>query len=100
MCILRRTSTHLRVCTRWNQRELVLALRTANDIGAPIGALFHSHPTGAAYPLATDVVTDVDRDWVHLIVGLAGKVPVLRAFRVGTGGVRPVGVVNSSVEQR
>lgn len=72
---------------------LVQALRRAESSDAPIGALYHSHPTGAVYPSPRDRATDVDHDWVHVIVGFAADVPVMRAFHIVGRSVIPVEIV-------
>jgi len=69
---------------------LVRALRGAEQSGEPIGAIYHSHPGGPAYPSIADRATDVERDWVHVIVDLGGIVPTLRAFRLTETSVFPV----------
>jgi proteasome lid subunit RPN8/RPN11 len=74
---------------------LVQALRRADSSGAPVGALYHSHPTGAVYPSERDRTTDVDRDWVHVIVGFVGEQAVMRAFSVISGFVAPMELVVS-----
>lgn len=57
---------------------------------AQILGVYHSHPRGAAQPSDTDVAEALYPDWVHLIVGLAGRTPVVRAFRITRGRVRRV----------
>ena len=74
---------------------LVGALRTAEKLGEPIGGIYHSHPDGAAFPSATDRTTDVEHDWVHIIVGFAPNVPVMRAFLFVDGTVVPVEIITS-----
>lgn len=49
-------------------------------------AIWHSHPTSAAYPSATD--TQESRLWpgiIAIIVSLMGEEPVIRAFRIHDG---------------
>jgi proteasome lid subunit RPN8/RPN11 len=74
---------------------LVQALRRADSSGAPIGALYHSHPTGAVYPSVRDRATDVEHDWVHVIVGFVAEESVMRAFSVIRGSVAPMELVVS-----
>jgi proteasome lid subunit RPN8/RPN11 len=52
--------------------------------------VYHSHPAGDAWPSDTDVAEAHYPDWTHLIVGVSGSRPVLRAFRIRQGTVRQV----------
>jgi proteasome lid subunit RPN8/RPN11 len=54
-----------------------------------IGA-YHSHPDGPALPSETDIAEAFYPDWTHLIVGLGGRTPQIRAFRLAAGTVTPV----------
>lgn len=76
---------------------LVGALRTAEGLGEPIGALYHSHPDGDAFPSRTDRNTDVEHDWVHIIVGFAANNPVMAAFLFVDGSVVPVEIITPVV---
>ena len=61
------------------------ALRDAEANGWQIGGVFHSHPRSAAVPSRTDVLGALDPDWVHLIIGLAGATPEVRAWWIRHG---------------
>ena len=50
-----------------------------------IVGVYHSHPSGAAVPSPVDVAEAHYPDWIHIIVGLGGRRPVLRAFRIVNG---------------
>lgn len=52
--------------------------------------VYHSHPRGAARPSDTDVAEALYPTWVHLIVGLAGRTPAVRAFRIARGRIHRV----------
>ena len=63
------------------------ALQHAESNGWQIGGVFHSHPRTAAAPSRTDVAGALDPNWVHLIVGLGGDVPEVRAWWIRDGEV-------------
>jgi [CysO sulfur-carrier protein]-S-L-cysteine hydrolase len=52
--------------------------------------VYHSHPAGDPWPSETDIAEASYPDWVHVIVGLRGRRPVLRGFRIRHGRARPV----------
>jgi proteasome lid subunit RPN8/RPN11 len=73
------------------------AIRLSERCGYTIGAVFHSHPRSEAYPSASDIAGGADPDWIHFIVGpVAGRRPLLRAYRISEGDVVEVHV---TVEQ-
>ena len=63
------------------------ALRHAESNGWKVGGAFHSHPRSAAVPSRTDIARALDPEWVHLIVGLGGQTPQVRAWRIRDGEV-------------
>ncbi len=69
------------------------ALQDAERRGWELGGAFHSHPRSAAQPSRTDIAGALDPGWVHLIVGLGGADPELRAWRVVAGEATEVPVV-------
>jgi proteasome lid subunit RPN8/RPN11 len=54
--------------------------------GEELLAIYHSHPSSAAVPSLTDCERNYYPDTIHLIISLAGEIPVIRAFRLGQGG--------------
>jgi len=60
------------------------ALRGFTPALAVIGA-YHSHPRGPARPSERDVRESMYPDWIHLIVGLEGGAPNVRAFILARG---------------
>jgi proteasome lid subunit RPN8/RPN11 len=52
-----------------------------------IVGVYHSHPHGDAQPSSTDVREAAYRNWLHVIVGLAGSRSSLGAFRIRSGRV-------------
>jgi proteasome lid subunit RPN8/RPN11 len=69
------------------------ALRAAEESGWSLGGAYHSHPRSAAVPSRSDVAGALDPQWLHLIVGLAGPEPELRAWRIVAGDAVEVPVV-------
>lgn len=59
--------------------------------GWSIGGVAHSHPRSAPVPSRRDLVGAAGRSWIHLIVGLGGGAPDVRAWRGVTG--EPVALV-------
>jgi proteasome lid subunit RPN8/RPN11 len=62
-------------------RKLLRQLVPRLDI---VGA-YHSHPNGRAEPSATDIAQAFYPEWVHLIVGLRLRRPVVAGFRIRHG---------------
>ncbi len=64
-------------------------LRILQDIDAhgwDIFGIYHSHPASPAHPSPTDVAQAYYNDSYYLIVSLAQKEPVIRAFKINTNG--------------
>jgi proteasome lid subunit RPN8/RPN11 len=53
-------------------------------------ALFHSHPDSAAYPSAKDVQLAFYEDSAYVIVSLAQREPVAKAFVIKNGDVEEI----------
>ena len=58
-----------------------------------IVGVYHSHPQGAAWPSERDVRDALYPDWIHFIVGLGGRKPDVRAFRLRNGRIQPLRIV-------
>ncbi|MDI6800635.1 MAG: M67 family metallopeptidase [Thermodesulfovibrionales bacterium] len=56
-------------------------------------AIFHSHPSSAAYPSAKDISLAFYEDSVYIIVSLMDKEPVTKAFSIKGGDIKEVEVV-------
>lgn len=71
------------------------ARRVLRRIVPPIGivGVYHSHPRGAARPSTVDLAEALYPDWLYVIVGLAGRRPDLRAFRIIRGRARSLRLV-------
>ncbi len=62
------------------------ALRSAEARGWALGGVYHSHPRSTPVPSRTDLAGALDPQWFHVIAGLAGDAPEVRAWRI-VGGV-------------
>jgi proteasome lid subunit RPN8/RPN11 len=47
-----------------------------------IVGVYHSHPRGPAVPSATDAAEAWYPEWLHVVVGLAGRRPEVGVFRI------------------
>jgi proteasome lid subunit RPN8/RPN11 len=57
------------------------------DAGRDLGAIYHSHTRTPPYPSQTDINLAFYPDALYVIVGVAGKEPDVRAFRIVDGEV-------------
>jgi proteasome lid subunit RPN8/RPN11 len=73
-------------------RDLLRAMRDAEDHGDEIVGVWHSHTHTDAYPSATDVRQAVDPSWLYAIVSLKYGDPVLRCYRIVDGSILEVAV--------
>jgi proteasome lid subunit RPN8/RPN11 len=69
--------------------ELRRLLRKVAPETEVVGA-YHSHPASSAWPSARDIDEAFSADWLHVIVGLGGRRPMVRAFRIVLERVQPV----------
>lgn len=68
-------------------------LTEAEDAGATLGAIYHSHTRSAPYPSQTDVNFAAGWPGVEwVIVGLAGADPEVRSYLIEGGAVREVAI--------
>ena len=66
----------------------IAALRTMRERGERLFAIYHSHPTSAAAPSATDIAEASYPEAVYLIISLDTRgVLEMRAFRIERGRV-------------
>lgn len=72
-----------------NPRDLFTAFRAMRELGLELLAIYHSHPTSAPVPSRRDLDRNTYGDSVvHLIVGLGGAEPEVRAWWLEEGGCR------------
>jgi proteasome lid subunit RPN8/RPN11 len=69
-----------------DSRDLLRAMREAEDRGEAVVGVWHSHTHTRAYPSETDVRQAPDPTWLYVIVSLrTDDAPVLRAYRIQEG---------------
>ena len=68
-------------------RVLMKLLDELEDAGAAPGVIYHSHTRTEPVPSQTDINLAFYPEAVYIIVGLAGKEPDVRAFRIVDGEV-------------
>ena len=68
-------------------KELLRAERSAEEAGAEIIGVFHSHTHSDAYPSPTDVEQAPDPGWHYVIVGLKREAPETRSYRIADGSI-------------
>jgi proteasome lid subunit RPN8/RPN11 len=57
--------------------------------------VYHSHPSGLAYPSKTDIREAYYPDWIYVVIGLRGR-PRIAAFEIADGTVRPARIVSDA----
>ena len=62
--------------------EHYAALVDAESKGWEIGGVFHSHPNGPRGMSEVDMERALEKEWVYLVVDLAGSEPVVTQTRV------------------
>jgi proteasome lid subunit RPN8/RPN11 len=65
-------------------------LKELRKNGLSIVALFHSHPSSAAFPSAKDVELAFYEDSAYVIVSLSGRKPSASAFFIRNGTIEEV----------
>jgi proteasome lid subunit RPN8/RPN11 len=74
-----------------NARDMFYAFRTMRESGLELLAIYHSHPTSDPVPSSRDLEQNTyGESVVHLIVGLAGPQPTVRAWLLMEKGYREV----------
>ena len=68
-------------------RDLLRVDRAAQDLGADIVGVFHSHTHTDAYPSPTDVAQATDPGWHYVLVSLRDVHPVVRSYRIADGQI-------------
>jgi len=68
-------------------KDLLRADRDAEDHGAELIGVWHSHTHTDAYPSPTDIAQAPDPSWHYVIISLRDVEPVLRSYRVEDGVV-------------
>ncbi len=66
-------------------KEMLRVDRAAQDLGADIMGVFHSHTHTDAYPSPTDVAQATDPGWHYVLVSLRDTHPVVRSYLIREG---------------
>ena len=72
-----------------NPKDFMRAEMDADDRGAEINAVVHSHTHSEPYPSPTDVEAAVSPDWHYIIVSLKRDAPEVRSYRIVDGEIVP-----------
>ena len=75
-----------------DSRDLLRAMRDAEERGDELVGVWHSHTHTDAYPSDTDVRQAFEPGWVYVLVSLKHGDPVLRAYRIRDGRTDEVAV--------
>lgn len=76
-----------------DSNEQFKAMKDMRENNLSILAIFHSHPSSAAYPSAKDISLAFYDDAVYIIVSLMGKEPVVKAFSIMEGDIKEVKII-------
>jgi proteasome lid subunit RPN8/RPN11 len=82
--------------------EQFAAVRAIRKSGCKLRAVYHSHPASPARPSQEDIRLAFDAELSYVIVSLADREPVVRAFRIRGGEVEqePVDITDAKMESR
>jgi len=80
------------VAYRIKEEEQLAAFHEMDERREELVAIYHSHPTTAARPSATDISMAYYPEALYIIVSLAEAQPVLNAYRIVDGNVAQVAV--------
>lgn len=74
---------------RTSARDLFAAFRSMRELGLELVAIYHSHPASEPIPSRRDLEENTYGETVvHLIVGLGGPEPSVRAWWLAEGSFR------------
>lgn len=76
-----------------DSKEQFNVMKDMRENNISMVAIFHSHPSSAAYPSPTDVNLAFYEDTVYVIVSLIESTPVVKGFSIKEGKIEEVGVV-------
>ena len=72
--------------------ELIAAMRWLRENARDLVAIYHSHPTSAPYPSATDQAQNQYPDTPHLIIGREAGEWRVRGFRITSSEIVEIGL--------
>jgi proteasome lid subunit RPN8/RPN11 len=75
-----------------DSKEQFNVMKDMRENNISMVAIFHSHPSSAAYPSRTDVNLAFYEDAVYVIVSLVESAPVIKGFTIREGKIEEVHV--------
>ncbi len=75
-----------------DSKEQFKVMKDMSENNLSMLAIFHSHPSSAAYPSAKDVSLAFYEDAVYIIISLMEKEPVAKAFAIIERNIEEVGI--------
>jgi len=80
-----------------NPRDMLAAVRAMRVAGTEVLAIYHSHPTSAPVPSRKDLARNFWGETVaHVIIGMSGSDPEVRAWWLTETDYRPAEFVTQS----
>lgn len=76
-----------------DSKEQFKVMKDMRENNLSMLAIFHSHPSSAAYPSAKDVSLAFYEDAVYVIVGLIEKEPIVKGFSIKEGTIKEIQVI-------
>jgi proteasome lid subunit RPN8/RPN11 len=76
-----------------DSKEQFKAMKDMRENNLSMLAIFHSHPSSAAYPSAKDVSLAFYEDVVYIIVSLMNKEPVVKGFSIKEGEIKEAEII-------
>lgn len=76
-----------------DSREQFKVMKDMRDNNLSMLAIFHSHPSSAAYPSAKDVTLAFYEDAVYIIISLINKEPIVKGFSIREGNIEEIEIV-------
>ncbi len=76
-----------------DSREQFKVMKDMRDNNLSMVAIFHSHPSSAAYPSAKDVSLAFYEECVYIIVSLMEKEPVVKGFLIREGNIEEIKII-------
>ena len=73
-----------------DSREQFKVMKDMRDNNLSMLAIFHSHPSSAAYPSAKDVSLAFYEECVYIIVSLMEKETVVKGFSIREGNIEEI----------
>lgn len=76
-----------------DSREQFKVMKDMRENNLSMVAIFHSHPSSAAYPSAKDVSLAFYEECVYIIVSLMEKEPIVKGFLIREGNIEEIKII-------